>query len=63
VRSVGLQELLQFDWTLVGEADALADVLASAADLGAVDATAVDEHLAKLRSVIADRRRYIQILA
>jgi hypothetical protein len=63
VRSVGLQELLQFDWTLVGEADALADVIASAGDLGAVDATAVDEHLAKLRSVIGDRRRYIQILA
>jgi hypothetical protein len=63
VRGVGLQELLQFDWTLVGEADALADAVAGAADLGALDAAVVDQHLARLRSVIADRRRYIQILA
>ncbi len=63
VRGVGLQELLQFDWTLVGEADALADAIASAAELGGVDATVVDGHLAKLKSVISDRRRYIQILA
>jgi len=61
-RSIGLGELFQFDWTLVGEADALAGALAAVADLAAVDA-AVDEHLANLRSVIADRRRYIQVLA
>jgi hypothetical protein len=63
VRSIGLEELLQFDWTLVGEADAIADAAARAADLAAVDATALDGHLAKLRAVIADRRRYVQILA
>ena len=63
VRSAGLDELLQFDWTLVGEADSLADTVARAADLSALDATTVEEHLAKLKSVIADRRRYIQILA
>lgn len=63
VRAAGLDELLQFDWTLVGEADSLADTIARAPDLAALDATAVEQHLAKLRSVIADRRRYIQILA
>ena len=63
MRAAGLDELLQFDWTLVGEADSLADTIARASDLAALDATAVEEHLAKLRSVIADRRRYIQILA
>jgi hypothetical protein len=63
VRSVGLDELLQFDWTLVGEADALCDAVGQAADLAVLDAVALDEHLAKLRSVIADRRRYTQILA
>lgn len=63
VRSVGLEDLLQFDWTLVGEADALADAATRAADLAALDLTAMDEHLGKLRSVIADRRRYAQILA
>jgi len=62
VRGMGIAELLQFDWTLVGEADALAETLGLAADLAAVDATAVSEHLAKLKSVVADRRRYLQIL-
>jgi hypothetical protein len=63
VRGMGTEDLLQFDWTLVGEADSLADTLAGAADLAAVDTAAVEEHLAKLRAVVADRRRYIQILA
>ena len=63
VRGIGIDELLQFDWTLVGEADSLADTLARPANLGALDATAIDDHLAKLRAVIADRRRYVQILA
>jgi hypothetical protein len=63
VRGIGLQELLQFDWTLVGEADAIADRLEGASDLAALDATELDEHLARLRAVIADRRRYVQILA
>jgi hypothetical protein len=63
VRGVGLQELLQFDWGLVAEADAAAEVLARAADLAAIDVAALEEHLARLRAVIADRRRYVQILA
>ena len=63
VRGLGLQELLQFDWTMVGEADAVAEVLTRAADLAGIDAAALDEHLARLKTVIADRRRYIQILA
>jgi hypothetical protein len=63
VRSMGLQELLQFDWTLVCESDALAEAVTRAADLAALDGPAMDEHIARLRSVIADRRRYIQILA
>jgi hypothetical protein len=63
VRGIGLQELLQFDWTLVAEADALAETLSRAADLAGIDAPALDGHLATLKSVIADRRRYIQILA
>jgi hypothetical protein len=61
VRGLGLAELLQFDWTLVGEAVALAEALGGAVDLAAVDEAVVGERLAKLRSVIADRRRYLQI--
>ena len=61
MRGLGIAELLQFDWTLVGEAGALAETLARAIDLAAVDEAAVAGHLAKLRSVIADRRQYLQI--
>jgi hypothetical protein len=62
VRSMGLEDLLQFDWTLVGEADALADTVAGAADLAALDMTALQEHLGKLRAVIAERRQYARVL-
>jgi hypothetical protein len=63
VRRVGLDELLQFDWTLVGEADELGALLAAAQDLAAVDRAAVTGRLRRLTEVIADRRRYIDILA
>jgi hypothetical protein len=62
VRRGGLDELLQFDWALVGEADELADMLASAADLAAVDAAAVTRRVRRLADVIADRRRYVEVL-
>jgi hypothetical protein len=61
VRSARLQELLQFDWTLVAETDAVAEVLARAADLAGIDVPALDDHLAQLKTVIADRARFIQI--
>ncbi len=63
VRRGGLDELLQFDWTLVGEADELAGLLADAADLAAVDAAAVQQRLRALKGVIADRRHYVEVLA
>jgi hypothetical protein len=62
-RGAGLDELLQFDWTLVVEADELAGALADVPDLAAIDATAVQGRVRKLRDVIADRRRYIEIPA
>ena len=37
VRRVGLDELLQFDWGLISDADELAALLAAASDLAAVD--------------------------
>ena len=63
VRSVGLDELLQFDWTLVGEADALAVALADATDLAAGDAAGLEARLRQIREVVADRRHYIELLA
>ncbi len=63
VRSAGLDELLQFDWALVGESDALAQDLGGAEDLDAVDVAAVEPRLRRIRELISDRRRYIEILA
>jgi hypothetical protein len=61
VRNVGLDELLQFDWTLVGEADALVSDLGRAFALDEVDVPAQESRLRKMREVIADRQRYIEI--
>ena len=62
VRRLGLDELLQFDWALVSEADALAAQLAAVADLGAVDQAAIAQRLRRLTEVIADRRRYADVV-
>jgi hypothetical protein len=63
VRRGGLDELMQFDWALVGEADELSALLAGAADLAAVDQPAVQQRLRRLTEVVADRRRYAEIIA
>lgn len=63
VRRGGLDELMQFDWALVGEADELAALLAAAPDLAAVDLAAVQQRLRRLTEVIADRRRYAEVIA
>jgi len=62
VRRGGLDELLQFDWALVCEADELAALLASARDLSAVDQADVQQRLRRLTEVIADRRRYVEVI-
>jgi hypothetical protein len=63
VRRLGLDELLQFDWALISEADALAGQLAAALDLSAIDSAAVAQQLRRLTEVIADRRRYAETVA
>jgi hypothetical protein len=60
-RGIGLDELLQFDWTLVGEAVAISDDLQRAVALDAVDVTAQEARLGKIREVMADRQRYCEI--
>jgi hypothetical protein len=62
VRRGGLDELMQFDWALVGEADELAALLTSAADLAAVDQAAAQRRLRRLAEVVADRRRYAEVI-
>jgi hypothetical protein len=61
VRRAGLDELLQFDWTLVGESDALSAELAGVFALDEVDAPAREARVRKMREVIADRQRYVEI--
>ena len=63
VRGVGLDELMQFDWGLVGESDGLATDLAEAAQLDSVDAAAVEGRLRRIRDLIGERRRYLEIQA
>ena len=62
-RGVGLDELMQFDWGLVGESDGLAADLAEVAELDAVDAAAVEGRLRRIRDLMGERRRYLEIQA
>ena len=62
LRRGGLDELLQFDWALVSEAEELAGRLAAATDLGAIDPATVAQQLRRLTELIADRRRYIEVI-
>jgi hypothetical protein len=59
----GLDDLLQFDWALVNEADELAAALADVVDLAAVERAEVKRRLGKLTEIIADRRRYTEVIA
>lgn len=61
VRHVGLDELMQFDWTLVGEADGLAQDLSDVLALDEVDVAAATARLRRIREVASDRQRYIEI--
>ncbi len=61
VRHVGLDELMQFDWTLVGEAVAVASAAQAAAALDVLDIAAQEARLRTIREVMADRQRYIEI--
>jgi hypothetical protein len=63
VRGVGPEELMQFDWGLVGESDALAQELTEVAELDAVDAAAVEGRLRRIRELMGDRGRYLEIQA
>ncbi len=61
VRRVGLDELLQFDWTLVGEADGLVADMSATFGLDELDMAAVEARLRKIRELMSDRQRYIEI--
>lgn len=61
VRLVGLEDLLQFDWTLVGESDVLARDLDRVAALDELDLAAVEARVRRIREIAGDRQRFIEI--
>jgi hypothetical protein len=63
VRRAGLDDLLQFDWGLISEADELAALLAGASDLALVDHDGAQRRLRRLAEIIADRRKYVEVIA
>jgi hypothetical protein len=61
VRRVGLNELLQFDWNLVGESDSMARDLALVAALDELDVPGYEARVRKIREITGERQRYIEI--
>ena len=61
VRHVGLDELMQFDWTLVGEAAAVASAMQAATALDELNIAGQEARLRTIREVMTDRQRYIEI--
>jgi hypothetical protein len=60
VRRVGLVDLIQFDWALVCESDALAAELNEAHGLDQVKTPLLEARLTRMRQTIADRRGYAE---
>jgi hypothetical protein len=63
VRRAGLDDLLQFDWGLISEADELAALLMGAPELALVDHDEAKRRLRRLAEIIADRRKYVEVIA
>ncbi len=61
VRRVGLNDLLQFDWNLVGESDVLARDVGQVLALNEIDIPAVETRVRRIREIIGDRQRFIEI--
>jgi hypothetical protein len=61
VRRVGLEELLQFDWNLVGESDVMARDLALVTVLDELNVGEYEARVRKIKDIIGERRRYIEI--
>ena len=61
VRRIGLEDLLQFDWTLVGESDELARDLDLVAELDEIDVAGIEARVRKIREIVGERQRYLEI--
>ncbi|HUD35733.1 MAG TPA: hypothetical protein VMR14_02475 [Streptosporangiaceae bacterium] len=61
VRRVGLQDLLQFDWTMVGESDLMARDLDLVGALDELDVAAYEARVRKIKDLVGERQRFIEI--
>ncbi len=61
VRRAGIEDLLQFDWTLVGESDVLAADLAAVAELDRLDVPGAEMRVGRIRDLITQRQHFIEI--
>lgn len=61
VRRVGLHDLLQFDWNLVGESDSMAHDLALVLALDELDVPGYEARVRKVREITGERQRFIEI--
>ena len=61
VRRTGLNDLLQFDWNLVGDSDALSRDLATAMALDEVDVPGYEARVRRIREIIGERQRFLEI--
>jgi hypothetical protein len=61
VRRVGLNDLLQFDWTLVGESDLMARDLDLVTALDELDVPDYEARVRKIREIVGERQRFIEI--
>jgi hypothetical protein len=61
VRRVGLQDLLQFDWTMVGESDLMARDLDQVGGLDELDVAAYEARARKIKDLVGERQRFIEI--
>lgn len=61
VRRVGLQDLLQFDWNLVGESDIMARDMVLVVALDELDVPAYEARVRKIKDIVGERQRFIEI--
>lgn len=61
LRRVGPHDLLQFDWSLVGESDGIARDLAEVAELDQIDVPACELRVRRIKDIIGERQRFLEI--
>ena len=61
VRRVGLNDLLQFDWNLVGESDVVARDLAEVMALDELDVPGYESRVRRIREIVGERQRFLEI--